>query len=112
MGNERMAFANGPLEAISLPNSPNNSEESNTVIFLSGKNRKVMNQRCDAEYSVIDGEVTFTLWGPDDKETTVSFKKGDKVSISAGTAYRDEGQGIMISCCKPAFDKDQVVFLG
>ena len=107
-----MAFTNGPLEVVSLPNRPNNLEESNKAIFLRGKNRKVMNLRCHADYTLIDdGEVTFIMWGPNGEETTISLKKGDRVSIPAGTAYRDQGQGIMLSCYKPAFDKDQVVFL-
>jgi CRP-like cAMP-binding protein len=111
MINESLAFANGPVEAISLPNRPNSPEESYKAIFLNGKNRKVMNQLCNAEYAVIDGEVTFVLWGSDGKETIFNLKKGEKISISARTAYRDNGLGIMINRCHPSFDKDQVVLL-
>lgn len=89
MNNERLAFVSGPIEVISLPKGNESSEKSVTAIFLNGKNQKVLNAICDAEYLVISGYGSFTFWDQNGLETTREVTQGDVVSISAGVAYRD-----------------------
>ncbi len=83
---------------------------SKTAIFLDGRNRKVMNTVCKAEYEVVAGTGLFSIW-QDGQKDTFQVMPGDKVAIPANTAYQDNGKMIMISRCQPAFDPNQVKFL-
>lgn len=109
MVNERVAFVDMPLEAIPL-HDLENRDGSKTAIFLDGRNRKVMNTACQAEYEIVAGTGLFSVWQNGQKET-FQVMPGDKVAIPANTAYQDNGKMIMVSRCKPAFDPNQVKFL-
>lgn len=110
MENKRFAFINGPLEVINLKPDNTINNKSVAAIFLSGKNKKVLNTQCYAEYKVIEGRGTFTVWNNRNRKI-INVEKGSVVKIEKETPYQDEGDMVMISTYNPPFTADQVKIL-
>jgi len=110
MENKRFAFINGPLEVINLKPDNTINNKSVAAIFLSGKNKKVLNTRCCAEYKIIEGKGTFTIWN-DKNRKIINVEKGSVVKIEKDTPYQDEGDMVMISTYNPPFTADQLKIL-
>ena len=96
----------GFIKVKQLLNQSDIENLSVSIVKVSGTNKKVVNNRGDAVYYILEGNGMFNIEGED-----FVVGSGDLVYIQKGTPYFDKGELTMISFNNPRYDQDSIEYL-